>query len=154
LLYLIEERKVSRSSLRQTRSALRFLYVVTLRRPMEIEWVPVPRKEKRLPVVLTGAEIQSLFDAVYNPMCRAVFMTMYAAGLRISEACQLRVGDIDSGRGVIRVLGKGSPERECASIRASCPTTTRVGMLRPSLIFLRAFTLVRSGHSDNRSRRR
>ncbi len=111
LLYLIEDRKVSRSSLRQTRSALRFLYVVTLRRPMEIDWVPVPHKEKRLPVVLTGTEIQSLFDAFYNPMYRAIFMTMYAGGLRISEACQLRVDDIDSGRGVIHVLGKGNKER-------------------------------------------
>ena len=111
LLHLIEDRKVSRSSLRQTRSALRFLYAVTLRRPMEIDWVPVPRKEKRLPVVLTGTEIQSLFDAFYNPMYRAIFMTMYAGGLRISEACQLRVDDIDSPRGVIHVLGKGNKER-------------------------------------------
>lgn len=111
LLFLVEERKVSRSSLRQTRSALRFLYVVTLRRPVEIEWVPVPRKEKRLPVVLTGTEVQCLLNALYNPMYRAIFMTMYAGGLRISEACRLRVRDIDSERGVIRVLGKGNKER-------------------------------------------
>lgn len=111
LLYLVEERTVSRSSLRQTRSALRFLYAVTLQRPVEIEWVPVPRKEKRLPVVLTGTEVQSLFDALYNPMYRAIFMTMYAGGLRISEACRLRMGDIDSEQGVIRVLGKGNKER-------------------------------------------
>lgn len=111
LLYLVEERKVSRQSVRQARSALRFLYSVTLRRSVEVEWVPVPRREKRLPVVLSGTEILSLLNAIYNPKYRAIFMTMYSGGLRISEACRLRAGDIDSKRGVIRVLGKGNKER-------------------------------------------
>ena len=111
LLYLVEERGLSRQSIRQARASLRFLYSVTLHRPQEIEWLPVPRKEKRLPVVLSGTEIKALLDALYNPKYRTIFMTMYAGGLRISEACQLRVGDIDSKRGVIRVTGKGNQER-------------------------------------------
>ena len=67
LLYLVEERKVSRQSVRQARSALRFLYSVTLRRSVEVEWVPVPRREKRLPVVLSGTEVRSRLIAIYIP---------------------------------------------------------------------------------------
>ena len=57
LLHLVEERRISRGTLRQARSSLRFLYLVTLNRPTEIEWLPVPRKQKRLPVILSGTEV-------------------------------------------------------------------------------------------------
>ncbi len=111
LLYLVEGRGVSRSTLRQVRSSLHFLYAVTLNRPVEVEWLPIPRKEKRLPVVLSGTEVAALLDAVRGPKYRAVLMAMYAGGLRISEACRLRPEDIDSRRRVIRIRGKGEKER-------------------------------------------
>ena len=111
LLHLIEERKASRETIRQVRAALRFLYAVTLDRPVEVEWVPVPRRQKRLPVILSGTEVVALLDAVRGPHYRAILMTMYAAGLRISEACRLRREQIDSKRGAIRIPGKGGTER-------------------------------------------
>ncbi len=111
LLYLIEERKVSSQTIRQVRSSLRVLYCVTLDRPVAIEWLPVPRREERLPVVLSGTQVRALLDAVRRPKYRTIFMVMYAAGLRISEACRLRAEDIDSKRGVIRVSGKGGKQR-------------------------------------------
>ncbi len=111
LLHLVEKRKVSRETIRQVRSSLRFLYKVTLNRPVEIEWLPVPRREKRLPVVLSGTEVTSLIGAVRSPKYRMIFMSMYAGGLRISEACKLRPDDIDSKRMVIRIRGKGDKER-------------------------------------------
>jgi site-specific recombinase XerD len=111
LHYLVEERCIARSTLRQVRSSLRFLYSVTLNRPVAVEWLPVPRKQERLPVVLSGTEIAALLDAVRVPKYRAIMMAMYAGGLRISEACRLRPEQIDSKRRVIRIRGKGDKER-------------------------------------------
>lgn len=112
LLHLIEERNVSRETLRQARSALQFLYTVTLRRPAEVEALPVPRRRKPLPVVLSGTEVTALLNAVTVLKYRGVLMAMYASGLRISEACRLCTQDIDSKRMVIRVrIGKGGVDR-------------------------------------------
>ena len=111
LLYLVEEKNASRETIRQVRASLRFLYRVTLNRPVEIEWLPVPRKQKRLPVVLSGREVSALLVGIEVPKYRMILAGMYSAGLRISEACSLRPEDIDSGRMVIRVHGKGDKER-------------------------------------------
>jgi site-specific recombinase XerD len=111
LLHLVQECQVSRETLRQVRSSLRFLYAVTLNRPVDIEWLPVPRRKKRLPVVLSGSEVTALLDAVRNLKYRMILTTLYAAGLRISEACALRPEHIDSKRMLLRVVGKGDKER-------------------------------------------
>lgn len=111
LLHLVQECQVSRETLRQVRSALRFLYAVTLNRPVDIEWLPVPRGQKRLPVVLSGSEVAALLGAVRVLKYRMIFATLYAAGLRISEACALRPEHVDSKRKLIRVVGKGDKER-------------------------------------------
>lgn len=111
LLHLVREEKASRETIRQVRSSLRFLYAVTLNRPVEIEWLPVPRKQKRLPVVLGGTEVSALLDAVHGVKYRAILSAMYGSGLRIAEACALRPEHIDSRRMVIQVCGKGDKER-------------------------------------------
>jgi integrase/recombinase XerD len=111
LLHMVTERGLSRGTVRIARAGLKFLYSVTLRRPVEVDWIPVPRHKRRLPEVLSGTEVASLLDAVRSPKYRAILETMYAGGLRISEACSLRVQDIDSKRGMIRVRGKGDRER-------------------------------------------
>lgn len=111
LLYLIVERGISRSTFKQVHAALRFLYSVTLRRAVEIEWVPVSRSPKRLPNILSGTEVEAFLRALRDPRYRMLFATMYAAGLRITETRQLRPENIDSKRMVIRVCGKGNQER-------------------------------------------
>ena len=112
LLHLVEDRHVSRETIRQVRCALRFLYMVTLNRAVEIEWLPVPRKTRRLPVVLSGTEVAGLLEAIREIKYRAILMSMYGAGLRISEACQLRPEGIDSKRMLIHVrAGKGGVDR-------------------------------------------
>ena len=107
LLHMVTERQLSRETVRITRAALKFLYTVTLRRPVEVDWIPVPRHQRRLPEVLSGTDVARLLQAARSLKYRAVLETMYAGGLRISEACSLRVQDIDSKRGMIRVRGKG-----------------------------------------------
>jgi site-specific recombinase XerD len=105
------ERQCSHETYRQVWAGLKFLYTVTLRRPIEVEHVPFRRKPPRLPNVVSGTEVSALLDAVTDMKYRAVLMTMYGGGLRIAEACQLRPGDIDSKRMLIHVLGKGDRER-------------------------------------------
>lgn len=112
LLYLIEDRKISRGTRRQVQAALTFLFEVTLQRPIEIRGLPLPSIRKRAPLVLSGTEVAALLGAVRNLKFRALFSTMYAAGLRIYEACMLSPRDIDSRRMVIHVRhGKGGKHR-------------------------------------------
>jgi len=114
--YLREERKYGASMLRLQMAGVRFLYAVTLGRPELVAWMAWPKKPAKLPVVLSGGEIEKLLAAMSNPMFRAIAMVMYGAGLRVSEACALRVTDIDATRGVIHVRhGKGDRER-CAML--------------------------------------
>lgn len=110
--YLAATKKASWTKYNQTVCALRFLYRVTLGRPELIEHIPFPKQEKKLPIVLSRQELELFFDAVGYPKHRTILMTMYAAGLRISEALALRVGDIDGSRMTIFVRqGKGKRDR-------------------------------------------
>lgn len=111
-LFLLKERKNAYASLKQTVAALRFLYKVTLGREWGIERLPYPKREKRLPVVLSKEEVLRLFSSVRNLKHRTVLMTLYATGMRVSEVTHLRVDDIDSNRMVIRVRqAKGRKDR-------------------------------------------
>jgi len=111
-VYLVNERQVSWSSFNQAVCALRFLYRTTLRRDWAVEHIPFPRQPKRLPVVLSQAEVQRFLGAIKKLKYRAILMTAYAAGLRLSEVIRLRVSDIDSERMVIRIRqGKGQKDR-------------------------------------------
>jgi len=93
-------------------SALKFLYVETLHREWNGDFYRRPKREKRLPVVLSMDELKRLFSAVSNPKYRAVFLSCYSAGLRVGEATRLKVKDIDSQRMQIRVeQGKGKKDR-------------------------------------------
>lgn len=111
-LHLIRERKLARGSLSQIVSALRFFYGVTCKKDWDIEQIPHPKAGRRLPVVLNQAELLRLFDALKNLKHRAILMTLYAAGLRVSEVVHLRISDIDSQRMMLFVHhGKGRKDR-------------------------------------------
>jgi integrase/recombinase XerD len=113
LLHLVQERQVSWSSYNQARCALQFLYRVTLGQDWVVEEVACPKVPKRLPVVLSPDEMARFLKAVDNPKHRALLMTAYAAGLRLSEVAKLRVEDIDSARMVIHVRqAKGHKDRD------------------------------------------
>jgi integrase/recombinase XerD len=111
-VYLVQQRQVSWSTFNQAVCALRFFYRHTLGRDCTVNHIPFPRQPKKLPVVLSQAEVQRLLAAVRDYKLRVLLMTTYAAGLRLSEVIHLQVSDIDSQRMVIRVRqGKGQKDR-------------------------------------------
>ena len=112
-LYLTNERRLAPSSLVVAVSALRFLYRVTLRKRWVFDDViPVPKKPRALPVVLSREEVTQFLDAVKAARHHAILTTCYAAGLRISEVVRLTVSAIDSERMVLRIeKGKGQKDR-------------------------------------------
>jgi integrase/recombinase XerD len=111
LLHLIRERGLSMSYCNLTRCALRFFYRETLGRDDVPESIPPAKQPLTLPVVLSPDEVARFFAAIANLKHRAILMTAYAAGLRVSEVTRLRVEDIDSQRMVIHVRGKGQKDR-------------------------------------------
>lgn len=113
LVHLVEQRRAGWSQYNVARCALQFLYDITLCHPglvQKLAWAKPPR---RLPTVLSVNEIRRMLDVTAHcPRDKALLMTMYGAGLRISETLALKAQDIDTARRVIHVrLGKGNKDR-------------------------------------------
>jgi len=112
-LHLLNEKRVRISTYIQAVCGLRFFYRHTLHRKIDIEHLPLPRYEKKLPVILSGNEVKALLEAPRNLGHRAILAVLYGAGLRVSEATNLKVSDLDRERKIIRVNdGKGNKDRE------------------------------------------
>ena len=112
LLHLVREKKVAGSTYRQILAAIRFLYRTTLGQDRIVEGIQHCRSELKLPVVLSMDEVERFFLALGSLKYRAIFMTAYAGGLRVSEVVSLRVTNIDSERMVIRIVqSKGRKDR-------------------------------------------
>jgi site-specific recombinase XerD len=114
LLYLIQERKLSYSTVNQAACASRFLFETVLGHERARFPIPCAKVPQTQPHLLARAEIAALFAACIHPLHRTLLQTIYAAGLRVSEACALRVKDIDSqpDRMSVRVeQGKGAKDR-------------------------------------------
>ena len=112
-IYLTNEKKLATSSIHLAVGALRFLYKITLKR----EWtfadvLPLPKKPQKLPIVLSPEEVAQFLACVACRKHRVILTICYAAGLRVSEAVQLKASAIDSKRMVIQVQqGKGRKDR-------------------------------------------
>lgn len=112
-LHLLNEKHVKASTYIQAVCGLRFFYRKTLNQPIDIERIPLPRYEKKLPVILSKEEVKALLTAPTNLGHRAIMATMYGAGLRVSEVTNLKVQDLDRARKVIWVRGgKGHKDRQ------------------------------------------
>jgi len=112
LVYLLEERKLSRGTYRNYVSGIKFFYKTTLNREEVVEKIRYPKDKKTLPAVFDLSEVKALLSAVENLKHRAILTIMYSAGLRIAETARLRVTDIDSKRMMVWVQqGKGGKDR-------------------------------------------
>jgi site-specific recombinase XerD len=93
-------------------TALRFLFMVTLRKPEAVAHLPFVRKPRKLPVVLSPEEVSRFLEAAPSLKYKAALSMAYGAGLRAAEVVALKPADIDSKRMVIRVeQGKGRKDR-------------------------------------------
>ena len=121
LAYLEHVGERSVSGRKMAHGALRFFYVHVVNRPEVVASIPWPRVPRSLRCGPRWAEVPKVLRAVEDPVCRAVLCVIAASGLRISEACSLRVTDVQSERdeqgrkldyGVLLVRGgKGGKER-------------------------------------------
>lgn len=133
LKYLAIEKHVSASTQTQALSALVFLYRHVLRTPFEwIDNLTRAKRPTRLPVVLTRSEIRRIFEHL-NGAPRLIAALLYGSGLRLMEACTLRVKDVDLERRELTVRdGKGRKDRR------SVLADQTLGMLREQLAHVRA----------------
>ena len=112
LLHLIQERKLSWSTTNQAASAFNFLYRVTLKRPQDKFSIARRKTPAKQPEILSRDEVERILSACCSLRQGALLTATYAAGLRVSEVCALKIGDIDSERMMLRVNdGKGGRDR-------------------------------------------
>lgn len=110
-LHLTLERKVARATATIAMCGIKFFFQNTVRR----EWTSLkllrPPRSKKLPVVLSRAEVKAILGQVDKPIYQVCLTTIYACGLRLTEGLTLKVSDVDAGRGLLHVHGKGSKDR-------------------------------------------
>ena len=113
--------RVSVGYQRQAIAAISFLFERVLRRPGVVRGIPLPNRDRKLPVVLSREEVRRILAAIDNPKHKLVLSLIYAAGLRLGEAARLRVGDVDIDRKTLFVRGgKGQKDRYTLLSDAVC----------------------------------
>jgi len=110
-VHLTCERKLARPTVTIALCGIKFLYVHTLRRDWSVTGVPVPKREKFLPVILSREEVHAILSEIRIVRHSACLGLIYACGLRLGEGCSVRITDIDRARGMLHVRGKGSKDR-------------------------------------------
>jgi site-specific recombinase XerD len=125
-LHLTRAERCAHGTLKIALSGIKFCFAVTLQRHWPVLGLLRAGKEKKLPVVLSRAEVRAVLHCVRVPVYRVCLNTIYACGLRISEGVALQVSDVDGERKVLRVRGKGNKDRQ-------------VPLAQPTLESLRAF---------------
>lgn len=112
LRYLVNTRKISGSYQNQSINSIKFYYERVLNGDRKVYTIDRPRKETILPEVLSEEEVAQILNATENLKHKAILMTIYSAGLRIGEAINLKIKDIDSNRMQIRIeQAKGKKDR-------------------------------------------
>ncbi len=125
LYYLLDEKGLSPGTINTYNSGLRFLYKVTLETPINLNKIPSHRKPRKFPDILTRKEVDALFNACDNLRDKCILMTIYSAGLRLSEVANLKVSDIDSQKMQLFIReGKGGKDR-FAILSKACLETLR-----------------------------
>ena len=121
-LHLTCERKLARPTITIALCGIKFFYEKTLKRDWSLTGVPVPKREKKLPVVLSRKETHKILSYILVPRHRACLSLIYACGLRLGEACRIKVSDLDRARGLVHVRGgKGARDRYVPLPKAILP---------------------------------
>src|SRR2546425_894342 len=139
-LFIKNVKHYSRPTMTIAICGLRFFYKDTLNRSWTIFGIVRPAPEKKLPVILSVAEVRQILSRLRLPRYQACLSTIYSCGLRLQEGTNLRVADIDSGRMMIHVRhGKGAkdryvplPQRTLELLRDYWKTHRHPGLLFPA----------------------
>jgi len=110
-LHLVEVKKLARPSLTIALCGIKFFYERTVQREWNVFSVVRPRRERKLPVVLSRDEVRRVLRCVKIDLYRACLTTIYAGGLRLREGTELQVHQIDSARMRLHIVGKGNKHR-------------------------------------------
>jgi site-specific recombinase XerD len=110
---LFHKQKLSSGSVAVRLAALRFFYCKTLRRAWSVADTPYPKKDRRLPQILSKQEVERLIGAASTTFHRTLLMTLYATGARNAEVTRLKFHDFDKQRMVVHIQGgKGRKDRD------------------------------------------
>lgn len=110
-LWLLEAKTIN--SRKHRLCALNSFYKITVGMPSKIQKIPYPKAEKKLPIVLSVAEIQKMFSVCDNLKHRVILGLLYSCGLRVSELINLKWQHIDRSRMIINILdAKGGKDRQ------------------------------------------
>jgi integrase/recombinase XerD len=97
---------------KQRIGAIKPLYKYILNQPLKFKYIEYPRREQRLPDVLSTDEIKRLFSVITNLKHKAILMIIYSTGMRRQEVIDLKLTDIDSSRMLIKITdAKGHKDR-------------------------------------------
>jgi len=108
----LEKQNSSHSYVNQVLSAIKLYFKEILLRNDIVYNLPRPKRENKLPEILSKEEVTRIFKGVRNIKHKAILYLIYSAGLRVGEVVRLKVHDIDENRMLIRVVqGKGRKDR-------------------------------------------
>ena len=128
-VHLFKERGYCYNSLTVVASALKFFYRVTAPQDWSVEQIPVPKRPKRLPVVLSSEEVAQFFAAIKNIRYRAILMTAYGAGLRVSEITEPPEPEVPDRTMLLQAILREDPSR---CLRCNKGHLNRFAVLAPS----------------------
>lgn len=112
LHYLRNHKKLGIGTVNYFHTCIKFLFQVTLEKVWNDWRVPRLKGYKTVPAILSRNEVKKLINSIDNLKYKAILSTVYSAGLRVSEACRLKVKDIDSNNMQIFVRqSKGNKDR-------------------------------------------
>jgi integrase/recombinase XerD len=112
--HLFQGKKLDAGTVQQHVAALRFFYNKTLKRHYLPDDLPMPKRHRKLPEILSPDEVALLIDSASNLFHQTMLMTLYSTGLRRAELCRLKTTDIDSQRMMVHI------HRERAAMIAMC----------------------------------
>jgi integrase/recombinase XerD len=110
-LWLLEAQTIN--SRKHRLCAINSFYKITVGMPSKIQKIPYPKKEHKLPIVLSQQEVQAMFTACQNLKHKVIIALLYSCGLRVSELINLQWQHIDRSRMVINIIAaKGKKDRQ------------------------------------------
>ena len=148
------EKKWSRATVIRKCASLR-TWIEFLQSESPASWVPSPKRQRKLPRFLSGAEVEQLLTSPdLSPCERAMFELMYGSGLRVGECVALELAHLDLRARWVRVLGKGGKWREIPLTRKSVSAMQNWMDLRPSAHHSKVFCTEKGKALSDRDVRR